>query len=141
MKKFLIIIFVCFILIQFIRIDKTLPVSAENLEIKTPKEVMSILKKACYDCHSNEVIYPWYSNIAPFSFTIDSHIKEGRKALNFSTWKKYTSEEKEKKLKDIYRTAYAAMPLQSYIWLHSEADLSKEERKILRDWTGVRKKR
>ncbi len=141
MKKFLLIVFVCFVGMQFIRIDKALPKSDKSLELVAPKEVMAILKKACYDCHSNETVYPWYSNIAPFSWTISSHIKEGRKALNFSNWQNYTQNEKEKKLKDIYRTVYAAMPLQSYIWLHSEADLSKEQRKMIRDWTGVRKRR
>ncbi|MBS9782615.1 MAG: heme-binding domain-containing protein [Arcobacter sp.] len=139
MKKVLLIVFACFIAIQFIRIDKISPKVDKNLEIEANKEVMDIFKKACYDCHSDEVVYPWYSNIAPFSWTIAGHISDGRKALNFSKWEKYTSEEKEKKLKDIYRTVYAAMPLQSYIWLHSEADLSKEQRKMIRNWTGVRK--
>ncbi len=140
MKKVLFLICVFLIAIQFIKIDKTLPKTDKNLEIKASKEVMLVLKKACYDCHSNETIYPWYSNIAPFSFSIDSHIKEGRKVLNFSLWEKYTQSQKEKKLKDIYRTVYAAMPLESYIWLHEEANLDKKTRKMIRNWTGVRNK-
>lgn len=140
MKRFLIIVFIIFILMQFITIDKT-PYRPDSLdEIRVPSEVMRIFKKACYDCHSDEVIYPWYSNITPFSWVISNHIKQGRKALNFSNWEKYTQNEKKKKLKDIYRTVYAAMPLESYIFLHKEADLSKEQRKIVRDWTGVRKR-
>ncbi|MBD3829966.1 MAG: heme-binding domain-containing protein, partial [Arcobacter sp.] len=95
---------------------------------------------ACYDCHSNETVYPWYSNIAPFSWVVSNHINEGRKALNFSTWENYSDEEKKEHLKDIYRTVYASMPLQSYLWIHDDAILTKEQRTMIRDWTGVRPK-
>ncbi len=101
---------------------------------------MEILRKACYDCHSNEIKYPLYSNIAPFSWVISGHIEEGKKALNFSIWEKYTDSEKSEHLKDIHRTVYAAMPLQSYLWLHEDANLTKEERSFIRDWTGVKPK-
>lgn len=140
MKRMLLILFVIFIGFQFIRIEKINENVDKNLEIKVDDKVMSILKRACYDCHSNEIKYPWYSTVAPFSWVIDDHIKEGRKALNFSIWEKYTTEEKRDHLKDIHRTVYSPMPLQSYIWLHKEADLTKEERTFIRDWTGVRPK-
>ncbi len=70
---------------QFIQTDKTNPKVDKNIEIKTNAEVMKIFKTACYDCHSNETVYPWYSNIAPFSWVVSNHINEGRKVLNFST--------------------------------------------------------
>lgn len=139
MKRALLIFLIVFILMQFIRLDQTNYAVEKNLEIKAPLEVITILKKSCYDCHSNEVKWPWYSQIAPFSWTITSHVNNGRKWLNFSIWENYTEDEKTKKLKGIYRTAYAIMPLPTYLWLHKEADLSKEERNLLRDWTGVRK--
>ena len=126
---------------QFIQTDKTLPSVDKNLEIKANEEIMTIFKNACYDCHSNEVKWPWYSNIAPFSWVISNHVNEGRKALNFSTWENYSEEEKQKELKAIYRTVYGSMPLMSYIWLHKEGDLTKEQRQLVRDWTGVRKKK
>ncbi|MEA3353826.1 MAG: heme-binding domain-containing protein [Campylobacterota bacterium] len=107
-----------------------------NLEIKLPDDIMKIFKKACYDCHSNEVVIPWYQSIAPMSFKIKHHVDLGRKWLNFSEWENYTSEEKDKKLEGIFRTVYAAMPLESYIWLHPEAELTKEEINRVRDWTG-----
>lgn len=140
MKKMLIIIFVLFVAAQFITIKKVDESVDKNLEIKADEQVMSIFKKACYDCHSNEIKYPWYSKIAPFSWVISGHIEEGRKALNFSIWENYTLEQKNEHIKDIYRTVYAAMPLQSYLWLHDEANLTKEERSLIRDWTGVRPK-
>lgn len=140
MKRTLLIFLVLFVVMQFIQIDKTNEVTDKNLEIKADEKVMNIFRTACYDCHSNETKYPWYSNVAPFSWAISDHVKDGRMALNFSLWEKYSKEEKDEHLKDIYRTVYAAMPLQSYIWLHKEADLTKEQRNLIRDWTGVRKR-
>ena len=140
MKRTLLIFLILFIVMQFIQTKKTNESVDKNLEIKTDEQVMGIFKTACYDCHSDEVKYPWYSNIAPFSWVISTHIEEGKKALNFSIWEKYTTEEKSEHLKDIYRTVYASMPLQSYLWLHKEADLTKEQRSFIRDWTKVRPK-
>ena len=139
MKRTLLIFLTIFILMQFIRVDQHNYAVEIKDEIKAPLEVMTIFKAACYDCHSNEVKWPWYSQIAPMSWTIASHVEDGRKWLNFSIWEKYTEEEKTKKLKGIYRTAYAIMPLPTYIWLHDEADLTKEQRSLIRKWTGVRK--
>ncbi|MGB5917914.1 MULTISPECIES: heme-binding domain-containing protein [unclassified Arcobacter] len=139
MKITILIFFVVLLLMQAIQIDKTNPVIDKSLEIQTPKEVKVLLKNACYDCHSSETIWPWYSSIAPGSWIIEGHVVDGRKALDFSKWANYTKEEKEKKLKEIYRTAYAAMPLASYTWIHKEANLTKEQRELIREWTGVRR--
>ncbi|MBU3015320.1 heme-binding domain-containing protein [Poseidonibacter lekithochrous] len=139
MKRTLLIFLIIFILMQFIRVDQTNVAVEKDLEIKAPIEIMTIFKNSCYDCHSNEVKWPWYSQVAPFSWTITNHVDNGRDWLNFSIWETYTDEEKEKRLKGIYRTAYAIMPLPTYIWLHKEADLTKEQRNLIRDWTGVRK--
>lgn len=129
-------LFIVLVLIQFIPIDIPNPKSDKNLEIKAPQEIMEIFKRACYDCHSNEVVIPWYASVAPLSFSISNHVDLGRKWLNFSTWEEYTQEQKDKKLEGIFRTVYAAMPLPSYLWLHPEAKLTKEEIKKVRDWTG-----
>lgn len=141
MKRTLLIFLLVFIAMQFIQTDRANEVVNKNLEIKAPLEIMTILKDSCYDCHSNEVNWPWYSSIAPFSWIISEHVVDGKKALNFSTWEEYTAEEKKKELKDIYRTVYAVMPLQAYIWFHDEANLTKKQRELIRDWTEVRKKK
>lgn len=140
MKRTLLIFLALFIVMQFIQTKEINEVVDKNLEIKAPLEVVNIFKTACYDCHSNEVKYPLYSKIAPFSWVISNHIEDGRKALNFSVWENYNQEQKDEHIKDIYRTVYAAMPLQSYLWLHEEANLTKEQRSMIRDWTGVRPK-
>lgn len=127
-----------FILIQLIpvtyeyenkKVDKT-------LEINASQEMMSMFKRSCYDCHSYETKLPWYGNVAPFSWQVKRHIELGRKWLNFSTWEQYSDEQKDKKLKEIYKAVYQSMPLKSYIFAHPESDLSKEERNKIRQWTG-----
>ena len=141
MKRTLLIFFIIFILMQFIQTNKENIAQEKNLEMKVDNiEVYNILKTACYDCHSNETVWPWYSKIAPFSWVVSNHVTEGTKALNFSTWENYNQEEKDEKIKDIYRTAYASMPLPSYIFAHENADLTKEQRTFIRNWTGVRPK-
>ena len=141
MKITLLIFFIIFILMQFIQTNKENIAQEKNLEMKVDNiEVYNILKTACYDCHSNETVWPWYSKIAPFSWVVSNHVTEGKKALNFSTWENYNQEEKDEKIKDIYRTAYASMPLPSYIFAHENADLTKEQRSLIRNWTGVRSK-
>ncbi len=139
MKRAILIIFSILVFMQFFQIDKENKEIDKTLEIKAPDNIMAMLKNACYDCHSNQTKWPWYSNIAPFSWAINTHVKEGRKALNLSTWEEYSPEEKKKKMKEIFRTAYASMPLSSYIKFHEEADLTREQRTQIRDWTGVKK--
>ena len=138
MKRALLIFLIVFIVMQVIRTEQTNSAVEKKQEIIVPLEVANIFEKSCNDCHTNNAIWPWYSGIAPFSWIISSHVNNGRKALNFSIWETYTQEEKQIKMKRIYRTVYAAMPLESYIWLHEEADLTKEERNLIRKWTGVR---
>jgi len=139
MKRTLLILLIIFFVMQFIRVDQSDKAIVKNQEIKAPIEIYSILKSSCFDCHSNKAKWPWYSQIAPASWLISSHVNNGRKALNFSIWETYTQDEKQEELKAIYRTVYEVMPLSSYIWLHPEADLTKEQRKLIRKWTGVRK--
>lgn len=136
MKTFLIWVLAIFILLQFIPVDIDNPKTDKKLEIKASPQIMSIFKKACYDCHSNEVKIPWYSKVAPVSFTISRHIDLGRKWLNFSIWETYTQKQKDKKLEEIYKAVYRVMPLDMYKSMHKEAILTKDEIKLIRDWTG-----
>lgn len=139
MRNTLIIIFVIFIAMQFIRVEHINPNTNKALEFQAPNEIKAILKKSCYDCHSNEVKFPWYSDIAPISWMVSKNVTNARSLLNFSTWEDYTQEEKTKKLKEIFRTVYAAMPVPSYLLMHEEAEITKEERAMVREWIGYSK--
>jgi uncharacterized membrane protein len=121
--------------LQLIPIDKSNPPIDKNIALHPPKEVESILKKACYDCHSNETKWPFYANIAPLSFSISSHVKDGRKALNFSEWKNIDPKIKTKRIQRAIKTIKnGMMPLPTYLWLHDEAKLTKEEKRVLTTW-------
>ncbi len=84
MKKILIIFIVVAIGIQFIPTDRSNPPVTH--ELQASPEVMAILERACYDCHSNETVWPWYSKVAPVSWQISSHVVVGRRHVNFSEW-------------------------------------------------------
>lgn len=139
MKITILVFFVILLLMQVIQVEKTNPVSDSSLEMKAPKEIKELLVNACYDCHSNQTVWPWYSSIAPASWIIKGHVEDGRRSLNFEEWESYTEKEKAKHLKEIYRSVYASMPPKDYIRMHDKADLSKEERELIRVWTGVRR--
>jgi predicted Fe-S protein YdhL (DUF1289 family) len=135
-KKILIALVVLFVLIQFVRIDKTNPVSAKEndfIEIyQPPAEIAELLKTSCYDCHSNESKYPWYTNVAPFSLFVEHHIDEAREYFNFSDWSSLTDKKKDHILEECAEEVEEGeMPLSSYLIMHSEAELSHEQKEVL----------
>ena len=121
--------------IQFISIDKINPKIDETMSLHTDTQVMKILKKSCYDCHSNETKYSIYADIAPLSFGIESHISDARKALNFSNYKNISDDIKKARLQRAIKTIKnGMMPLSSYLMFHNEAKMTQEERDILIRW-------
>ena len=111
-----------------------IPTKAEN-KLEAPDEVMSILKRACFDCHSNHTTFPWYSSIAPVSWFTKHHVEEGREHMNFSTWAEYDDEKKLKFLDKIPKAIKSKMPLPSYLLIHKEAKLSDADKALLTKWT------
>lgn len=134
------LVFLLFAVIQFIRPNFKNPTTEEALtlrkQMQIPEEIDFILKRSCNDCHSNETIYPWYSNIQPIGWYLANHVEEGRKELNFSEWGLYSEKRKKHKLEKICEQVQAEeMPLRSYLLIHRKAQLSEEDKKILCDWT------
>ena len=135
LKKTIIFVVLLLFVIQFISLDKTNPKVDENVTLDAPKNVMSILKISCYDCHSYETKWPYYSNIAPISFFVVSHVNDGRDALNFSKWQEIDPDIKQKRLKRAIKTVNnEMMALPSYVSAHEDAQLSKDKKKILTGW-------
>lgn len=123
-------------LLQLIPVDRTNPPVEQ--EIPAAPQLKSILKRACYDCHSNETLWPWYSRIAPVSWLVAWDVKEGREELNFSTWNRYDAKQREKKVRESWEeVAEGGMPPWFYVPLHPEARLSDRDRQILQAWAGV----
>lgn len=135
MKKIIIGIVVFFALLQLIPVDKTNPPVDAQKTLSTDTTVMSLLKKSCYDCHSNETKWPQYTSIAPISFFVSSHVNDGRKALNFSEYNTIEQSIKQARLKRAIVTVNRdTMALPSYRYAHENANLSKEEKEILVAW-------
>jgi hypothetical protein len=97
--------------------------------------VQHILEKACFDCHSNNTRYPWYSNIQPVGWWLQHHVEEGKEELNFDEFRTYSTRGQAKKLhQTVGLVKKGLMPLPSYTWIHSDAKLSEEERRVLSGW-------
>lgn len=102
--------------------------------------VQEILKKSCYDCHSNNTVYPWYASIQPVSLWLGNHIKDGKAELNFSDFGKYSLRRQYRKLGEINaQVKEDEMPLKSYTLIHRNAILSKEDKLILANWVTALK--
>ena len=130
---------VLFILAQFKTIDKTpMDTRPENdllVMTNAPEDVRTLLKTACYDCHSNSTNYPWYSNIAPISWWIKRHSRRGAFKINYSEWSSYDEAEiitKKKESAEIIKKGW--MPIGSYKLMHPDARLTDEQRETLANW-------
>ena len=119
--------------IQFAPVNRTNP--AVRSQVAMPGEVQSILRRACYDCHSNETRWPGYSYVAPASWFVVRHVNRGRGDLNFSEWPIFDPEFEEHAFRDIQeQISKRKMPLRSYTFVHRDAKLSPEDRDTLLRW-------
>jgi len=135
LKKTIIFLAVSLLAIQFIPLEKTNPKVDSALTLKTDERVLEILKKSCYDCHSYETKWSIYSDIAPLSFGVVSHVKDGRKALNFSNYANIDAQIKEKRLqRAIILIKNGRMPVSNYLTFHEEARMTKAEQETLIAW-------
>tara|TARA_R110002050_G_scaffold196426_3_gene331416 strand:- start:7436 stop:7945 length:510 start_codon:yes stop_codon:yes gene_type:complete len=139
-KKILIGLAIVFIIIQFIHPDKndsndlTYDVSTKY---EVPEAINDLLKVSCNDCHSNKTEYPWYANVQPVAWWLNDHVVDGKRHLNFSTFTKLPIAVQNHKFEEtIEMVEDKEMPLASYtnFGLHSEANLTDEQREMLMDW-------
>jgi hypothetical protein len=135
----LLVIGIAFFAIQFFRPapNKSSQVFATDISkiVSTSDSVQAILINACYNCHSNNTYYPWYSNIQPMGWLIARHIKKGREELNFSEFGSYSSRKQISKLNGIANSIRdSIMPLSSYKMMHKNAQLSSYEKTLLINW-------
>lgn len=93
-----------------------------------PDNVMRTLESSCYDCHSNNTRYPWYSRLQPIRFMMDNHVDEGKGELNFNEFANYSDRRKISKLSAVSeQIKEQEMPLPSYLLLHPEATITKQQ--------------
>lgn len=138
-KRFLVLALIALVVIQFIPVDRNESgyetLDAFIAETKPSAEVQEILKASCYDCHSDQTIYPWYADVAPVNFWLASHIKDGKRHLNFSDWSQWNAKRKDHKLDEtIEMIEEGEMPLVSYTLMHGDADLTADQKELLINW-------
>jgi len=150
-KRIIVILLLLFIAIQFFQpmknnndVDLTNDISKV---VEFPDSIRSILKPACYDCHSNNTEYPWYTNIQPVAWWLNDHVEDGKRHLNFDEFAslpprngKSTKERQLKKIDEIKETIEnGEMPLTSYTWMHKEAKLTDDQKKVVFNWVASAK--
>ncbi len=130
-RNLLVVLFVVF---QFVPVERSNP--PVESDIPAPADVKVILKRSCYECHSHETAWPWYSYVAPVSWLVAHDVEEAREEMNFSTWDRYSDKKKRKKKHECWEEVEEGeMPLWFYLPLHPEARLSADDRKVLRRWS------
>lgn len=142
MKKKIIwgIILLIIVVSQLIPIDKPEINEDKSNDLVTnneiPENIANLLKTSCYDCHSNQTVYPWYANVAPVSWLVVYDVKLGREELNFSEWETLSKMDKAKLLDDISeKVEEGEMPMPIYFVMHSNAKLSDKDREDLVNWS------
>lgn len=122
--------------VQFMPADRTNP--PVTLDMPAPADVKAILKASCYDCHSNETVWPWYSRIAPISWLVASDTSKGREYLNFSTWDQYSPEQQRESVTQFLKMVQKGeMPPRPYTILHAEGKITPEKLAILEAWAAT----
>ena len=138
-KNVLIFLLAALVIIQFFH-PKPNKSSGEQLHniskvFSVPEDVKSILAKACFDCHSNNTRYPWYSNIQPVDWWMAGHVNDGKKGLNFDEYTSRSLRYQYNKMKDLIdQVKPGDMPLNSYTWIHKDAILTQPEKDKLINW-------
>src|SRR4051812_847400 len=146
LKWVAIVLAVVFIGIQFKRpvlsnpaVDQSQTIAAH---LQVPSDVSSILERSCRDCHSNQTVWPWYTQLAPVSWWLANHVEQGRKDMNMSEWGKLPTDRQERKLRQMCdEVTDGQMPLSSYLPMHPTARLSEQDKKVLCDWTDQERQR
>lgn len=127
------------LIIQFIQVDKSNPAVDASQDIfshyQADEALVVKIKEACYDCHSNETEYPWYTHIQPVGWWLKGHVKGARKHLNFSDFATYDEKKAKHKFEEsVEYTEKGWMPISSFKLTHPEARLTDLERATMVKW-------
>jgi hypothetical protein len=138
-KKIALLLLFILVIIQFIHPEKNQSSGPFPSEISSrysvPQPVQEILKKSCYDCHSNQTAYPWYNNIQPVAWWLKKHVDDGKAELNFQEFASYPPKKARHKLKEIMEQVNEGeMPLQSYTIIHQISKLDASQINLVSVW-------
>ena len=141
-KRILFVFLGLLLIAQFIRPSKDVSNNKTINDISEkfilPQDVANMLRTSCYDCHSNETYYPWYAEVQPIGWWLNSHILDAKRHLNFSEFASYSPRRQYNKLEDIAQQVNeGSMPLPSYLIIHTDARLSQEHKERLITWVNA----
>jgi hypothetical protein len=132
-KKILVGLIVLLAGAQFIPVDRSAPPT--ETEVPASPEVRAVLKRACYDCHSNQTTWPWYSRIAPASWLIARDVRVGREEMNYTAWNRLSPKKQAKRFKQSWTLVEEGeMPMSIYLPLHPEAKLTDADKALIKEW-------
>jgi len=143
-KKILLVLLLILIIAQFFQPSKNKGRAQTTTDIThvvpVPDTIMALLKVACYDCHSDSTRYPWYSHITPINWWLKNHIDDGKRNCNFTQYSVGSYKRKMKRLEEAAEQVEKhEMPIGSYLWIHKDARLTEEQRKLIIDWANKSK--
>ena len=140
LKYVLIGLGVVFVAIQFIPVERTNPPVTGLVD--APEDVLTTLRRSCWDCHSNETDWPWYAYVAPMSFRVSQHVWMAREHVNFTEWDSYDAEELDEAYEEIAKEIEkGGMPLSDYLLVHRDAKLTTADRDRLVSWAESARER
>jgi hypothetical protein len=127
---------------QFFQPDRTNPASDPAMSIRqdplVTTEVMGLMERACFDCHTNETRWPWYSNVTPINYLTVRDVEEGRKHMDLSAWLSQAPARRASSLERMYdEVTDGAMPLPPFVLMHPEAKWTDDEKKTFLDWASA----
>ena len=135
LKITLFLLLAAFIVIQFFQPDRSTP--EPKGELKAPPEVMNVLEQSCYDCHSYETDWPWYSYVNPIGWLVGYDVSHSREYVNFSNWQEYGAQKQYLIRQEILEVVESGeMPLPRYLWMHDEAELTPEDYIAIKKWVA-----
>lgn len=139
LRKILYVLLAALVIIQFFRPGRNQSAGPFPNDVTTQfplaSETKAVLEVACYDCHSNNTRYPWYTNVQPVGWWLQNHVNEGKRELNFSEFATYAPKKQHHKFEEIKEAVTEGwMPLDSYKWIHKDAVLTKEQSTAIAKW-------
>jgi hypothetical protein len=141
-KMLIAILGVAFLAVQFIRPAKnrSQPPPGSRMEsgFHVPEHVMQVFRRSCFDCHSDSTVYPWYAEIQPVGWWLNSHIQDGKRQFDFDRFASYRPMRQYGKFKDLVQQLQQdEMPLGSYLFIHRYARLTSDEKEEVIRWSGA----
>jgi hypothetical protein len=140
-KQLAILIIILLLVIQFVQPQRNTSDGLGDSDISKvysmPPDLHQTMINKCYDCHSNNTRYPWYSYLQPIGWWLAAHVHEGKEHVNFSTFKNYDAKQKAHALEELEEVVEeGSMPLKAYVLLHPDAELTDSDKKAILDWVS-----